>query len=151
MNYLTRREDPFELLFKNFFEGDSFFTTINNCEMKYPVDIYETDKTLEIEIAAVGISEDDIDIKLEEGNILRVSYEKESPTQSDNASEKEPTYIHKGIARRSFNMGWKIGQSFDIENLEASLDKGLLKITIPSAPKVEPKKIDIKVPHKELK
>ena len=147
-----RRNDPFEVLFRNFFDNDSFFNSVTQCKFEYPVDIYENENGLQIEIAAVGLDRKEIDINVEEGNILRVSYKKLSEDEESTAqNDKDASCIHRGIARRSFNLGWKIGKSFNIDELTATLDKGLLVISIPSAPKVEPKKIEIKVPHKQIK
>lgn len=148
MTLLSRRDNPFEILFRNFFDNDSFFNDVAQCNIKYPVDIYENETGLQIEIAAVGLDKNEININIEEGNILRVFYEKNPPVKE---GQEDSGYIHRGIARRSFNMGWKIGKTFNIEALEASLDKGLLTITIPSAPKVESKKIDINIPNQQTK
>ena len=53
-------------------------------------------------------------------------------------------YIHKGIARRSFNLGWKIARRFAISEIEASMSDGLLKLFIPLTPESKPKSVSIK-------
>lgn len=129
--------EPIDVLFRNFFENDSFFLPVRNADFKYPVDIHETEKNINIEIAVAGIDKSDIQIEEEDG-VLRVSYNK----QEDNKSDKH--YIQKSIAKRSFNFGWKIaGDKFDLKKIEADMDRGILKISIPRI-KEEEKPVIIK-------
>ncbi len=115
-----------DILFRNFFDNDSFFLPIRNAELKYPVDIYETEKSLNIEIAAANINKEDIIIEEEDG-VLRVSYNK----QEENG-DMDKHYIQKSIAKRSFNFGWKItSEKYDLKSINAEMDKGVLKINIP--------------------
>jgi HSP20 family protein len=118
--------EPIDLLFKNFFDRDSFFLPAINADLKYPVDIHETEKSLNIEVAVAGIDKKDIIIEEEDG-ILRISYDKQ---QEDNKEGKH--YIQKSIAKRAFNFGWKIAEDkFDLKKIDAQMDKGILKIEIP--------------------
>lgn len=129
--------NPFEVLFRDFFDTDSFFNEVSNCKVSYPVDIYENDKGLNVEVAVIGLDKEDVNISVE-SDILRVSYKK------DNSNDDSITYIRHGIARRSFDLGWKIGSQFDLTKLEAVMNKGLLKIQIPLSDKAAPVKVDIK-------
>jgi HSP20 family protein len=131
-----RNIDDFEVLFRDFFNSSDPFNTIINSRFNYPVDIYESPKGLQIEIAAVGLSKEDIEILIEDGDILRVSHKKSDEPTTE-------TYLHRGITRKSFSFGWKISAKFTIENLEAKLSEGLLSITIPFSEKADPKKIKI--------
>ena len=128
---------PTDLLFRNFFETDSLFKSFAETKPNYPVDIATVDNGLVIEIAAVGIDKKDIKIETAE-NTIKVIYEK--------GEEDSPTafnYIHRGIARRSFNLGWKISPTFNLNAVKADMDKGLLKIFIPIADEAKPKAITI--------
>jgi HSP20 family molecular chaperone IbpA len=111
--------------------------------VNYPVDIYETEKGLRLELAVVGLDEKDIDIQVE-SDILRIKHEKSEDTVPSEA------YYHKGIAKRSFDLAWKIATKFDLTQLSASLDKGLLIIDIPYAAEQAPRKIEIKVNKKQI-
>ena len=131
--------NPYEVLFRDFFNNNSFFDELTQCKYPYPVDIYETKDGLNIDIAAVGLSSDDIDISIE-SDVLRITYNKEQETERS----EDTKYIHKGIARRSYNLGWKIGAQFELSILEAVLDKGLLQISIPYSEQAAPQKVTIK-------
>ena len=126
--------DPFDIVWKNFMSSNSTFNTIQE-KINYPVDIYETENGLCFELAAVGIDKIDIDIQVE-GDTLRVKY--------DGKQDQERNYIARGIAKRSFDLAWKVASKFDLSQLVARLSKGLLIIDIPYAESKAPKKISIK-------
>lgn len=137
MTQLTRfGVDPFDIVWKNFFEPDSTFNTFQH-KINYPVDIYETENGLRFELAVVGLDKEDIQIQVE-GDILRVTHNKQTTTESDTP------YIQKGIARRSFDLAWKVASKFDLNKLNASMDKGLLVIDIPTSETKAIKTIKIK-------
>jgi HSP20 family molecular chaperone IbpA len=130
--------DPFDVLFKNFFNNDSFFAPALETKISHPVDIYETKEGLHFEIACTGLSKEDVNINIE-GDILRITYEKDGENEIDVTN-----YIHKGIARRSFNLGYKISSRFDLQNADAQMINGLLTISIPFAEQAKPKVLAIK-------
>ena len=132
--------DPFDLLWKDLFENNSHFSAITQ-KVTHPVDIYETEDGIQFEVAAVGLDESEIEI-LVEGEQLRIRYEK-LPTVN-----LELITVYKGIKRSSFDLTWKISSKFDLSKLEASLDKGLLKLTIPVAEGKAVRKIEISTPKK---
>jgi HSP20 family protein len=138
----TWGRDPFDIIWKNFFDANSTFNTIEN-KINYPVDIYETEKGLRFELAVVGLDKEDLDIQVE-SDTLRVKHEKK---EIDVPSE---AYYQKGIARRSFDLAWKVSSKLDLNQLEATLDKGLLIIDIPYAADKAPKKVEIKINKKQI-
>jgi len=127
--------DPLDIVWKNFFDGHSNFNTLQQ-KINYPVDIYETDKGLRFELAVVGLEKSDLDITVD-GDTLRISHEKEE-------GEEQIHYIQRGIARRSFDLAWKVASKFNLNKLAAEMDKGLLIIDVPYTESKEPKKITIK-------
>jgi HSP20 family molecular chaperone IbpA len=133
--------DPFDIVWKNFFDTNSNFNTINQ-KISYPVDIYETETGLRFELAVVGLTESDLEIQVE-SDTLRVTHDRQP-------NEQERSYIQKGIAKRSFDLAWKVASKFDLNKLEATLDKGLLILDVPYAAEKAPKKIEIKVNQKQI-
>jgi len=105
----------------------------------YPVDIKISDGCLCFDIACVGLSKDDIEITTE-GNLLKVVYRK--PSNESNTDECE--YVHKGITRKSFDMGWKISPKYDLTQIDANMEAGLLSLAIPVADNCLPTKVIIK-------
>ena len=127
---------PFDVLFKDFFKTDGEYTPFNTIKVNHPVDIYEADQGLNIDIACVGLTKRDIDLTIE-GDILRIEYKKEHISS-------EAEYIQRNIAKRAFNFGWRISRRFDLSVLEASLENGLLHLYAPLADEAKPKTVMIK-------
>jgi len=127
--------DPFDIVWKNFFDANSNYNTIQH-KINYPVDIYETETGLRFELAAVGLEKVDLNIQVD-GDTLRINHENQ-------LEDSERVYLQRGIARRSFDLAWKVASKYDLAQLEARLSKGLLTIDIPYSESKAPKKISIK-------
>ena len=136
--FLERKFSPFDILVKNFFNTEEQFQTPTNKIINHPVDIYEDGDGLHFDVACTGLTKDLIDIKVED-DILRVSYKKEDLPKCENLH-----FYHSGIAKRSFNLGWKIARRFELAKIEASMKDGLLKLFIPLTPESKPKTVSIK-------
>jgi HSP20 family molecular chaperone IbpA len=127
---------PFDILIKDFFNAETEFRPAHQTKINHPVDIYEADDGLNIDIACVGLTKKDIDITVE-GDILKVEYKKDK-------SESDETYVHRNIAKRSFNLGWRISRRFDLGKLDAKLQNGLLHLFAPLTEDNKPKTVTIK-------
>ena len=134
---------PTDLLFKNFFDKAAAFQSNLDTKINHPVDIILKDEAMVFEIAAVGLEKKDIELQVEDGNCLKVSYTKPN-IESNNSDLDVGEYIHKGIAKRSFNLGWKISPKFDLTKISATMENGLLTIEVPVTPESRPKTIKIK-------
>jgi len=135
MSTLFYERTPFDILVRNFFQDASTFSPLADTKVPHPVDIYTTDTDLVFDIAATGISKEDISIQTQ-NSTLRVNYDK-----SNNEDNKD--YIHKGIARRGFDFAWKISNDLDLSKTTATMKDGLLNIFIPYAFERAPKRIKI--------
>ena len=139
--FFERHISPFDLLFKDFFKSDLNFQPAIEAKITHPVDIYENQDGLHFEIACTGLDKNDVDINIE-GDILRVSYNK---SEDDKCCDvNDCTFLHKGIARRSFNLGYKVASKFKLSESEAEMKNGLLKISVPYAEEAKPKALKIK-------
>ena len=132
-----RNVHPFDLLFRNFFEPDRNFFPVVESKIPHPVDIYESDFGLHFEIACTGLTKKDVQINIE-GDVLRISYNKEK-NETDNGYK----YIHRGVAKRSFNLGYKISSKFNLPKSAAEMNDGLLEISIPFAQEAKPRSLEI--------
>jgi HSP20 family protein len=142
MNYLTARTRDFpsllnDVFFKDVF-GDDFYNSLPSLKkINYPVDIYETDDGLVLDIAAIGLDKKDINIDIKD-QVISVSHNKKE-------DKKDDKYAYRGITQKSFSLAWKINDKFDLTKTKANLNKGLLKITIPVAPDKKPNNIEITI------
>ena len=125
-NGLTPRiTTPFDILVRNFFDDKEPFNPISTFKLKHPVDVYETKDGLHLDVACTGLKKEDVDLNIE-GDILKVSY-----TKDDTEKYQNREYHYSGIAKRSFNFGYKVNNKFNLSEVEAKMENGLLNITIP--------------------
>ena len=136
--FLERKFSPLDILVKIFFNQDEEFTTPNNRIINHPVDIYEDKTGLFFDIACTGLTKKQVKVNVE-GDILKVSY-----TKKDKDEDADQHIYHSGIAKRSFDLGWKIARRFDLSKIEGSMKDGLLKLHIPLTPESKPKTVSIK-------
>ena len=137
--FLERKFSPLDILVKNFFQAEQEeFQTPTNRIINHPVDIYEDKTGLFFDIACTGLTKKQVKVDIE-GDILRVSY-----TKKDKDEDLDRHVYHSGIAKRSFNLGYKIARRFDLSKIEGSMKDGLLKLFIPLTPESKPKTVSIK-------
>src|SRR5215470_5851942 len=98
-----------------------------------PVDIYEDEHNITLKLEVPGIDEKDLDIKLE-NNTLTVRGERnfEKEEKEENFHRIERRY---GAFARSFTLP----NTVDPENVQASYENGLLKITLAKSAEAKPK------------
>jgi HSP20 family protein len=134
---------PFDLLFRDFFKSELDFQPATQAKISHPVDIFETDKGLHFEVACTGLSKEDVELNIE-GDILKISYNKLEGELKEAKELQDRNYIHKGVAKRSFDLGYKIASKFDLSKADAMMENGLLAIQIPYADEAKPKVLKIK-------
>jgi HSP20 family molecular chaperone IbpA len=132
---------PFDLLFKDFFKSELDFQPAIQAKLSHPVDIYENPEGLHFEVACTGLTKDDVDINIE-GDLLIIRYNKDNDEKCCDVNNCN--YIHRGIARRSFSLGYKIATKFNLPEASAEMKNGLLKISVPFAEESKPKSLKIK-------
>lgn len=130
---------PFDL--DRFFEDEDFMLPVFSTFKTFPeMDLYETDKEIVAEISAPGIDPQKTEILIENG-YLKVKGEGE-----ERKEEKKKDYWRKEISRRAFERTIRLPQEVDEDKVEATYEKGILKIVMPKkeATKSKGKKIEIK-------
>ena len=137
MTFRPLELDLFDLLWRDLQDTQSHFSAITQ-KVSHPVDIFETQDGIRFEIAAVGLDQDDIEILVEDDQ-LRIKYDRVKPFDRE-------TFIYRGIKRSGFDLSWKVSPKFDLSQLQASLDKGLLSLTIPVAEGKAVRKVEITTP-----
>ena len=101
------------------------------------VDIFETEKEITLLADMPGVKADDLTIDLRD-NTLTLSAD---ITPVDNSSEEELlTEYETGRYYRQFTLGELVNQ----ENIDAKLNDGVLRLSLPKVEKATPKKIAVK-------
>lgn len=109
----------------NFFENDRFFDSDWMKKMNVPaVNVKETDKDYELELAAPGLNKKDFRITADDG-ILTISSEKKEEKE-----QKEKGYTRKEFEYSSFSRSFTLPQDTNEEDIKASYQDGVLKVSI---------------------
>lgn len=136
MSNLTKW-DPFaelSALQKQFF-GDDWMTSFKGVSIP-TTDVYTKDNQLKVEAHLPNFEQDDVNIHVE-NNALVISAERH---------EKEEDKDKKYVVRESSSSFYRriaLPERADTDKIEARLDDGVLKVSIPLTPLPEPKKIAI--------
>lgn len=103
------------------------------------VDIYETEKEIVLKADLPGLKLEDVDISLN-NNVLSVRGERrfEKEVKDDNYHRVERAY---GNFVRTFTLP----NTVNVEQIDASYENGVLKITLPKREEARPKQIKVNV------
>ena len=118
---------PSEVFFNNFLDS------MDN-DKKMQCDIYEKDNNINIEIDIPGFNKEDINIEINKGNLVVTAEKNEEENEDKKYLRRERKFY--GKYQRSFYLG-----EIDEENIEASFENGILKISIPKKTEEETKKL----------
>ena len=113
------------------------------------IDVTETDKEIEVTVDLPGLERKDVDISLE-NDVLTIRGEKKIETKPDekvgegDKDSKEKTYH---VAERIYGVFYRVIQlppGIDPSKVQATMSKGVLKITIPKPARSSAAKIEVK-------
>jgi len=135
---------PFSNLDK-FFEDDNWLLPVfPRLDMSKPaMNIYETDKEVVAEISIPDFDPEKVEVSVENG-ILRVSGK-----MDEKKEEKEKGYWRKEIRKGSFERILRLPVAVKEDSVEATYEKGVLKITMPKSEVKAKSKVKIKVKEKK--
>ena len=114
-------------LFNDFFDADRFFAhgLLDNVTKKFPaVNIKETKKSFEVEMAAPGFDKKDFKINVENG-ILNVSAE-----NKEEKNEENKNYTRREFNYSSFSRSFMLPETADENATNASYKDGMLTVSI---------------------
>ena len=132
----TTLQDRMNRLFRDTY-GDGRDEALTTSNFAPPVDVYEDEHNITLKIEVPGIEEKDIDVRIE-NNTLTVHGERKFEKE-----EKEENF-HR-IERRygSFTRTFKLPNTVDAEKVDASYEKGILKITLAKRAEAKPRQIKV--------
>ena len=98
--------------------------------------IIKKENAYEISLAIPGFTKENIGIELDE-NILRIQSNLEGTDTKENYKLNEIDY-------HSFQRAFRLSKDVDQDNISATMENGILTVTVPIAPETPAKKISIK-------
>jgi HSP20 family protein len=131
---LSLLDDSWDRWFDSFFED---FPLIGS--RRPAVDIRENDKEYTMEIELPGMTEKDIEVKIE-GNLLTFASKK-----SETKEEKKSDYVHRERRSFSFSRSFVLPENVNADGISAEFKNGLLTVSVPKTEKSKTKLLDIKV------
>ncbi len=140
--YFNRSLKPSTNRFFDEFFNDLPFISAFSEDREYfvpSVDIIEKDGNVILHAELPGMSEKDIDLKLE-GNTLTLKGEKKIENENKKSSYHRIESFHG-----SFSRSFRLPDTVDFENINAEYKNGVLTITIPQKPEVKPREIPVSV------
>jgi HSP20 family protein len=134
---------PFADLDRFFGDDDWFLPVFPRVELTKPaMDIKETDKEVIAELAIPGFDPRNIEVSVEDG-VLRVR-----GSMDEKKEEKEKGYWRKEIRRGSFERMVHLPVAVKEDAVEATYERGLLRIVMPKAEAKPTSKVTIQVKEK---
>lgn len=119
-------------------EMDRVFHAFSMPQMSWPaggagalglrVDIGETDGEIRVRADLPGLSEDEVEVTLED-DMLRIRAEKKEETEREGE-----TWRVAERSRGSFERAIRVPPGIDPEKVAASMEKGVLTVTLPKPP-----------------
>lgn len=127
-------DNSWDRFFGPFFDVAPFKT-----ERVPAIDVKENDGGYTLEAELPGMTEKDLELKLE-GNLLTLSTKK-----SEENEENKENYLVKERRSCSFVRSFVVPEDVDAEKISAEFKNGLLTLSLPKAEKAKPKMLEIKV------
>jgi len=109
---------------EDFFSGEINPLTKSRVSSVPMVNVFENEKTFRIELAAPGMSKEDIKINLE-NDVLSISADKEIEAENENENCTKREYFYS-----KFTRSFTLPEAADINKIEAKSVNGILVITI---------------------
>lgn len=116
---------------------DSFFSDmmpvvrgVGGAFTSFPIDIKENETAYTAEMNVPGFKKEDIDISLD-NRIMTIKSEKEESSEQ----KEDGKYIVKERSVSNLSRSFHVPENVDVSKIEANMEDGVLKITLPKAEK----------------
>lgn len=135
--FIDGRGDVDEL-FNRFLEGMPT-TPSTRTAGDVPMDVFHTEDRLVIRLDLPGVDPSKVDVTVQE-NVLLINGSRPFPFEPD-----QVRFVRRGAFYGDFTQRVALGKGLDLERIQARYDSGVLELTIPYAPEVQPRKIEVAV------
>lgn len=126
--------DPFDALFNDFFEGESLPRRMRGSQVP-SVNIKETDKSFDVELAVPGMKKDDFEIEVNE-DLLTIRSEKKTENEEENER-----FTKREFNYSSFVRSFRLPENVNGDDIKAKYKEGILRLEIPKLEEAESSKV----------
>jgi HSP20 family protein len=132
--YPTRSSDPFDQVLDNFFGGRH-----GSSMMRAPeTDVMETEREIRVVTEMPGLKRENIEVDVE-NNVLTIRGEKR-----EERTEGEDGRFHLSERRYgTFSRSFVLPSSVDAEQIQASFEDGVLRVSIPKNERARKRRIEV--------
>ena len=123
--------------------------TTGSLRNDYAADLYETEDKLVLEMTVPGLTANDLDISVEDGQLIVNSSAVNQDADKNDGEDEERRYWLQSISRKEFSRTLKLPKSVDVEGISAHVENGLLTLTMPKAAEARIRKIEVKTRNAE--
>jgi HSP20 family protein len=142
---VARSDNPFvslqreiDRLFDDFTRGFPAFSSGGSGDLLPNMDVTETDKQIEVIAELPGLEEKDVQVNVAD-NVLTIRGEKKMEKE-----EKDKSYRLVERSYGSFVRSLELPAGVNADTIKASIEKGVLRVTVPKPAPAQVKKIDVK-------
>lgn len=114
-----------------------------SCLTSPRVDVRETSEAYIMDMDLPGLTENDIDLNLQD-RLLTVSSVKKAEQEESNKTDEGTTWLIKERHEANFSRRFTLPEDIDQTKVDASFENGVLTINIPRRPETQPRQIEIK-------
>jgi len=140
MNLIRYNPNTLDLLDNVSTWFDDFFTAPTLSGSTLPaVDIRETESDYLMEVELPGLTEKDVEVKLD-NNLLTIS----SALKEETKEEKKNGYVLRERRAARFSRSFVLPETVDREKIGAEFKNGVLHLAFPKVPAAKPKTIEVK-------
>src|SRR2546425_5638079 len=126
-------------LFRESYSPEAPEEALTTTNFAPPVDIYEDEHTITLKLDVPGVEERDIDVRIQD-NTLTVHGERKIEKE-----EKEENYRRVERQYGGFTRSFTLPNTVDPDQVHATYDKGVLKISMAKKAEAKPKQIKVNV------
>lgn len=133
MSIVRRNSLLFPALVNDVFKPD-WFGGLEKFQHALPaVNILETERDYQLEVAIPGQKKEDFNIEVDD-HVLTISMESKQENEA-----QEGTYTRKEFSYQSFKRSFTLPETVNEENIQAAYNDGILKFTLPKKEEALPK------------
>jgi HSP20 family protein len=120
-------------LLSDFFDDDRFSPPWSKSSNLPAVNVRETEKAFEVEVAAPGFNKKDFNISVDNG-LLTVSAERREETEKE-----DDNYTRREFGYESFSRAFNLPTNTNDEDISAKYEEGILRLSIAKKNQTESK------------
>ena len=126
---LVRTQNWLPSIFNDFFDDEWLPRTTRRAGVP-AVNIIENENDYRIELAAPGMSKDDLKVSINEDNELVIAFEKQNENK-DEKKEQKGTYLRREFSYTSFRQSFTLPDDVEREKIGASMENGFMTVDLP--------------------